>query len=273
MQRILLKTTIPHARDDWHVQRFSLLHLQLSSITDQAGNVLFEVVARDRRDDGKGDDIDIQSLFEQGIEQLWLFAVDCGGGLSLADIEAIDYFRRRGGACFVTRNVGDSTNGISQLDMIGSAFQTQKHTYYSGADGDYQKIQCDPYSIHPILQNSQGQRLQYLPAHPQESQLQVPIECDDFTQVIMYGICQQSQQRFNLAVAFDATFDVYGYTLGRAVLDASFQRFSDYNLDPNFGAPSFLNHPSGSSMLTNQQAREDTNTYFCNIALWLAGEI
>ncbi len=273
MQRILLKTTIPYARDDWHIRRFSLLHLQLSAITDEQGEALFEVLAHDRRDDGAGNDSDLQSLFEQDIEQLWLFAVGCGIGLSAADIEAIDYFRQRGGACLLAKNGADSVNNVSQLSLIGSAFTAQKHTYDSGANGDYQVIQTDTKCNHAILQNTQGARLHYLPAHPQESPLQIPLGCEDFAQVIAQGRCQHSQQPFNLAIAVDATSDVYGYRLGRAVLDASFQRFVDYNLDPSFGCPSFLNMPSGNTMLIHPQAREETNTYFCNIALWLAGEI
>lgn len=273
MQRILLKTTLPYARDDWHIRRFSMLHLQLSAITDHSGNALFEVIAHDRRDDGEGNDLDLHSLFEQGIEQLWLFAVGCLRGLSPADIEAIDYFRQRGGACLIARNATDTANCLSQFDIIGTAFSPQKLSYYSGADGDYQEIQYNAQNLHPILQKAQGQRLHYLPAHTQEGELQIPVDCEDFAQVIAQGYCQQHHQPFNLAIAIEQTADVYGYTLGRAVLDASFQRFTDYNLDPRFGCPSFLSLPSGNAMLTHPQAREDTNTYFCNIALWLAGEI
>jgi len=44
--RILLQTTIPAAKDDWDIDRFSLLHDHLRSIKDGTGNSIYEVTAR-----------------------------------------------------------------------------------------------------------------------------------------------------------------------------------------------------------------------------------
>jgi hypothetical protein len=48
MKRILLKTTIPHVDDDWHIGRFSLLLQQLESLCDDHGAPVYSVTARDR---------------------------------------------------------------------------------------------------------------------------------------------------------------------------------------------------------------------------------
>ena len=46
---ILLQTTIPFTEDDWNINRFSLLRDHLASITNDAGESVFEVTTRDRQ--------------------------------------------------------------------------------------------------------------------------------------------------------------------------------------------------------------------------------
>ncbi len=40
--RVLLQTTIPTTQDDWSIWRFSMLNSYLSSLKDEAGNLLFD---------------------------------------------------------------------------------------------------------------------------------------------------------------------------------------------------------------------------------------
>ena len=46
--RVLLQTTIPESKDDWSLDRFSLLRGYLASLTDGNDNLLAEVTARNR---------------------------------------------------------------------------------------------------------------------------------------------------------------------------------------------------------------------------------
>lgn len=56
MKKILLQTTIPCVRDDWSIERFSMLAEMLSNSSDENGNRRFEVVSRNRDDHGNADD-------------------------------------------------------------------------------------------------------------------------------------------------------------------------------------------------------------------------
>lgn len=46
-------------------------------------------------------------LDQTDFDELWLFAVDTGSGLSVADCEGITRFRQRGGGIFTTRDHQD----------------------------------------------------------------------------------------------------------------------------------------------------------------------
>ena len=96
---ILLQTTIPSIEDDWNINRFSFLRDHLSSITDDAGQAVFKVTARDRETNSDGNDLVLAGLDETHFDELWLFAVDSGDGLSVADCQGITRFRQRGGDC------------------------------------------------------------------------------------------------------------------------------------------------------------------------------
>ncbi len=80
--KILLQTTIPFAADDWHIGRFSLLRAHLESLQADDGTPLYEVTARDRVEDEAGNDVVLSRLGESDFDELWLFAVDTGDGLS-----------------------------------------------------------------------------------------------------------------------------------------------------------------------------------------------
>src|SRR6266446_6041446 len=95
--RILLQTTIPFAEDDWHIGRFSLLRDELSSLKDEAGNQLCVVTTRDREQDAAANDPVLSTLDVSDFDELWLFAVDSGNGLSVTDCQGITRFRQRGG--------------------------------------------------------------------------------------------------------------------------------------------------------------------------------
>src|SRR5688500_16534636 len=102
--KILLQTTIPFTANDWHIGRFSLLQKHLESLVDASGNQLYEVTARDRETDENGDDKILSNLDETDFDELWLFAVDTGKGLTPTDCAAVTRFRQRGGGIFSTRD-------------------------------------------------------------------------------------------------------------------------------------------------------------------------
>src|SRR5215471_3883179 len=98
MKNILLQTTIPYERDNWSIERFSILAELLSTIAHESGEKMFKVTARDRENHLSGDDPILSKLDEANFDQLWLFGVDAGGGLGAHDCMAIRRFRQRGGA-------------------------------------------------------------------------------------------------------------------------------------------------------------------------------
>jgi hypothetical protein len=160
--RILLQTTIPTTEDDWSIFRFSLLQEYLTSIKDEVGNQLFKVIARDRTSDSEGNDPILSNLGKSDYDELWLFALDTGDGLTEKDIAGINAFRKRGGGILSTRDHQDMGCSMCGLVDIGDLhyFNTQNpdpddsrwsrddpHTtyiswpnYHSGANGDYQTI-------------------------------------------------------------------------------------------------------------------------------------
>jgi hypothetical protein len=293
MIRILLQTTIPTAEDDWHVGRFSSLHKQLASVKDASGNPLFEVTARDRQESPAGDDPVLSQLDASQFDQLWLFAVDMGDGLSVADCEGITRFRQRGGGIMATRDHQDLGISLCTLGGVGKAhFFHTKHpepdksrqarddqgnqdiswpNYHSGSNGDYQPLTViDPG--HEIMRNPKNKSgvIEYFPAHPHEGAVGVP-EDESSARVVATGMSQTTNRPFNLIVAFEASTDVHGNTLGRAVAQSSFHHFVDYNWDTSMGCPSFLTEPPGQQIKHEPERLDDVKTYVSNLARWLAG--
>src|ERR1044072_52871 len=290
--RILLQTTIPSTEDDWHVGRFSLLREHLSGLRDDEGRPLCEVTARDRVTNADGDDEVLSRLDSTDFDELWLFAVDTGDGLTVADCQGITRFRQRGGGILSTRDHQDLGSSLSPRGGIGRAhFFHSKHqdpdesrharddqetkdiswpNYHSGNNGDYQEVSSSE-PLHELLRNpaSPSGRVEYFPAHPHEGGVGVP-EDDSQAHVIATGVSKVTERPFNLIVAFESEQDRHGNTLGRAVAESSFHHFVDYNWDTSMGCPSFLAEPPGEQIQREPEKLEDVKTYVRNLALWLA---
>src|ERR1700751_3680933 len=99
--QILLQTTIPTVRDNWSIARFNRLAELLRTHRTPEGRLAFDVVARDREQGGQPDPI-LSRLDESGFDELWLFAVDEGDGLTPEDCEGITRFRRAGRGLLIT---------------------------------------------------------------------------------------------------------------------------------------------------------------------------
>jgi hypothetical protein len=290
--RILLQTTIPAAEDDWHVGRFSLLAEHLRGLRDDRGRALCEVTARDRVADASGDDEVLRRLDTTDFDELWLFAVDAGDGLTTADCEGITRFRQRGGGILSTRDHQDLGSSLCTLGGIGRAhFFHSKHqdpdesrrarddretrsiswpNYHSGSNGDYQPV-TPAGPLHELLRNpsSPSGRVEYFPAHPHEGGVGAPAG-EGRARVIATGVSGVTGRPFNLVVAFEAERDGHGNALGRAVAESSFHHFVDYNWDTSTGCPSFLEEPPGDQIRREPEKLEDVKTYARNLALWLA---
>jgi hypothetical protein len=290
--RILLQTTIPTTEDDWHVGRFSLLGEHLRGLRDDEGRPLCEVTARDRVTNAAGDEEVLSRLDATDFDELWLFAVDAGDGLTTADCQGITRFRQRGGGLLSTRDHQDLGSSLCTLGGIGRAhFFHSKHpdpdesrrarddheteeitwpNYHSGSNGDYQSVTAVA-PLHELLRNtsSPSGRVEYLPAHPHEGGVGVPAG-ESHARVIATGMSGVTNRPFNLIVAFEAQRDRHGNTLGRAVAESSFHHFVDYNWDTSTGCPSFVVEPPGDQFRREPEKLEDVKTYVRNLALWLA---
>lgn len=291
--RILLQTTIPATEDDWHIGRFSLLGEHLRSLKSTEGHALCEVAARNRETNPDGDDELLSRLDTTDFDELWLFAVDTGDGLTTADCQGITRFRQRGGGILSTRDHEDLGSSLCTLGGVGRAhfFHSQHQdpdetrrarddqqtrdiswpNYHSGSNGDYQVITLQE-PVHELLQNpsSPSGHIEYFPAHPHEGGIGVP-EGENHARVIATGTSRATKRPFNLIVAFEKEQDTHGNTLGRAVAESSFHHFVDYNWDASVGCPSFVAEPAGDQLKREPEKLEDVKTYVRNLALWLAG--
>lgn len=290
--QILLQTTIPAIEDDWNVDRFSLLRDHLSSIKDEQGRSRYHVTARNREDDGEGNDPLLSTLDTSNFDELWLFAVDTGNGLSQIDCEGITRFHKRGGGILSTRDHEDLGSSLCTLGGIGRAhFFHTKHldpdesrharddqdnqhiswpNYHSGANGNYQRITVvEP--AHELLRNAENASgvIEYFPAHPHEGSVGVPDGVEN-ARVLATGVSRTTGNNFNLIVALDRMSDDSGNRCGRAVAESSFHHFVDYNWDISKGCPSFLIEPPGDEIRRDPSRMRDIKTYVANLAAWLA---
>ncbi|HEU4507292.1 MAG TPA: hypothetical protein VFR78_03570 [Pyrinomonadaceae bacterium] len=290
--RILLQTTIPAIDDDWNINRFSLLHEFLASVTNGEGKPAFDVTARNRITDDEGNDPILSNLDTTEFDELWLFAVDAGDGLSLADCEGITRFRQKGGGILATRDHQDLGSSLCTLGGVGRAhfFHTQnpdpdesRHVrddqdtrsiswpnYHSGSNGDYQRVDTIR-PVHQILENPKNASgmIEYFPAHPHEGAVGVP-DGEDHANVIATGTSRVTGRHFNLIVAFEHARDSQGHMLGRAIAQSSFHHFVDYNWDTRKGCPSFLLEPPGDQIKRDPERLDDIQTYVRNVAFCLA---
>jgi hypothetical protein len=286
-----MQTTIPFAEDDWHIGRFSLLRDELSSRKDESGNRLFEVTTRDRESDGSGNDPVLSALDATDFDELWLFAVDTGDGLTTADCRGITRFRQRGGGILATRDHQDLGSSLCTLGGIGRAhfFHSKQlepdpsrqvpddpfttsiswPNYHSGANGDYQNIKVQvPHELMRHPESPEG-LIEFFPAHPHEGAVGVP-QREEHARVIATGKSETTGRPFNLIVAFESSTDNHGNQLGRGIAESSFHHFADYNWDTEMGCPSFVAEPPGDGYKRNPRALEDIKTYVSNAARWLA---
>ena len=289
---ILLQTTIPPIADDWNIDRFSLLRDHLASRKDDANEPLFNVTTRNRETNAQGDDAVLSKLDESDFDELWLFAVDTGDGLTVADCQGITRFRQNGGGIMATRDHQDLGSSLCTLGGVGRAhfFHSQhpepdpsRHVaddrdtptiswpnYHSGSNGNYQRVESvDP--VHELLRNPHNASgvIEYFPAHPHEGAVGVP-DGEESARVIATGVSQTTQRPFNLVVAFEQADDQHGNRLGRAVAESSFHHFVDYNWDVTKGCPTFLLEPPGHQIEHEPEKLNDVKVYVENLARWLA---
>ncbi len=274
--------------ENWSIARFSRLTELLRTHRDSDGRVMFNVVARDRERLGQPDSI-LSRLDETEFDELWLFAVDEGDGLTPEDCGGISRFRRAGRGLFVTRDHMDVGSSLCSLGGVGKAhhFHTRNldpeqsrrviddpfstdiswPNFHSGANGDFQEVAIVG-PTHPVLADpdSPTGAIRYLPAHPHEGAVDAPD--DEPARVIARGKSKVTGKSFNLAVAFEPS-----NRGGPAVAQSTFHHFADYNWDTRLGCPSFVTEPPGNGMQTEQQALWDAHRYSVNVALWLAGVI
>jgi hypothetical protein len=283
--KVLLQTTIPPTADDWSIARFSLLAGSLREQRDADGLALFEVTARDR-DPLDAPDSVLSTLDQSDFDQLWLFAVDVGHGLTAEDCRAISNFHRLGRGLMVTRDHMDLGCSICALDVVGAAHHFHSKNvdpharqapddpyttsiswpnFHSGANGDYQTIQIHA-PLHPVLADTSSPTgaIRFLPSHPHEGAVGAPP--DSGARVIASGTSKATGASFNIAVAFEARGGS-----GRALAQSTFHHFADYNWDTSSGAPSFVSEPPGDALVREPRAMADTRRYVRNAALWLAG--
>ena len=290
MARILLQNTIPATEDDWHIGRFSLLRNHLELLRDEAGNALHKITARNRESDADGNDPILSNLAESDFDQLWLFAVDTGEGLTKEDCVGITRFRQRGGGILSTRDHHDLGSSLCSLGGIGAAhyFHSKnpdpdetRHrrddeitanidfpNYHSGANGDYQSIK-PVGELHDLLRRRDGSPIRYFPSHPHEGGIGASSECAG-ARVIATGKSKTSGRDFNLVVAFENVDDSHGNHLGRAIAESSFHHLVDYNWDTNAGCPSFLEESPGDGYKRDPAALDDIKRYVENTAGWLS---
>ena len=284
--KVLLQTTIATTGDDWSIARFSRLGALLRAQYDGDGRPIFEVTMRDRERPGAPDPV-LASLDETDFDQMWLFAVDVGDGLTAQDCEGISRFRRNGGGLMVTRDHMDLGSSICTLGGVGKAHYFHSRNldpdltrraiddpyttaiswpnYHSGANGDFQEIEVNG-PVHPVLADpaSPTGAIRFLPSHPHEGAVGAPE--GEAARVIARGTSKATGRRFNIAIAFEP-----GPDRGPALAESTFHHFADYNWDTRSGAPSFVSEPPGDAIMHTPQAIADTHRYVVNVARWLGG--
>src|SRR5207244_7244816 len=183
------------------------------------------VTARNSESNAGADDPVLSTLDRSDFDELWLFAVDIGDGLTAGDCAGITRFRQRGGGILTTRDHQDLGSSLCTLGGIGRAhfFHTRHQNpdssrqvrddqdtktiswpnYHSGSNGNYQKVTpVEP--VHELLTNpvSASGAIEWFPAHPHEGGVGVP-EGEDHARVIATGVSQVTRRPFNLIVALD----------------------------------------------------------------------
>jgi len=286
--RILIQTTTAARPDDWSIESLALLREHLGSLRE--GGMRFEVTGRNRERGSNGDDPVLASLDRARFDELWLFAMDVGDGITAAECNAITRFHQRGGGILATRDHQDLGSSLCTLGGIGAAHHfhsrnpepnPERHApddlatrtiswpnYHSGRNGDFQRI-APVAPPHELLRRDASELIEFFPAHPHEGAVGVPAG-EPRARVVAQGTSLVTGRRFNLVVAFDRALDEEGNLLGRGVAHSSFHHFADYNWDTSRRAPPFVTEPEGQGMSSEPRARADIRRYVRNLALWLA---
>ena len=224
------------------------------------------MTARNREAPPGADDPLLASLDRSQFDELWLFALDNGEGMTAADCGGIAKFRRRGGGILATRDHQDMGSSLCTLGGIGAAHHfhsrnldpdAERHApddretpsiswpnYHSGRNGDFQRIiPVEP--PHELLRKgpTSSGLIEFFPAHPHEGSVGVP-PGEDKARVLARRTSLTTGRPFNLVVAFDRSRDADGNLLGRGVAESSFHHFADYNWDTSHGGP-FLRNGTG----------------------------
>jgi hypothetical protein len=286
---LLLQTTIEPNADDWDIARFNMLREFLSTLRSQDSKPLFNVTARNR-ESTQGPDPVLSTLENSGFDELWLFAVDTGNGLTAEDCEGISRFRKRGSGLMVTRDHMDLGSSLCSLAGVGMAhhFHSKNRdpdqsrwqiddpftkdilwpNYHSGSNGDFQCVNVVG-TPHSVLQDSgaPGGFVKFLPSHPHEGSVSAPVN-DKSARVILAGHSTVTNLNFNLAVAFEPS-----EAGGPAIAQSTFHHFCDYNWDIKKGSPSFVSEAPGNGIERFPEALRSTKQYVRNVALWLAGKL
>jgi hypothetical protein len=285
--KVLLQTTIVPTADDWSIARFGLLADFFRQQKDGSGNPQFEVTTRDRDSSDAADPV-LSTLHRSDFDEMWLFAVDTGAGLTPEECESISEFRRSGRGLLVTRDHMDLGCSVCTLDGVGMAHQFHTKNwdsrcplerddpytaqidwpnFHSGANGDFQPVGIVG-ETHAVLVDASSPTgaIRFLPSHPHEGSVSAPENHD--ARVIAAGRSKVTGRPFNLAVAFEASRGK-----GRAIAQSSFHHFADYNWDPRVGCPTFVDEPPGDAMLREPAGLESAQRYVRNVAIWLAGAI
>ena len=246
-----------------------------------------EVVTRNR--DVGQDDSTLTTIDTLDNEQLWLIAVDTGGGLSLSDAAGIMRFRERGGGIMTARDHQDLGSCLLNLGSIGQLNHFHNRNpqpdavrddrdnpdidwpnYHSGSNGGYQPVFA-PEPVHELLRTTKtpSGRIEWFPAHPHEGAVSARVD-DPRARVIARGRSAVTGRRFNLAVCIDGETTRDGRPLGRAVLCSTFHHFVDMNWHINASAPSFVTDLPSDEIARDPSRLEIFKDYVQNIAHWLA---
>ena len=286
--KILLQTTIPFTEDDWHIGRFSLLTNHLKSITNSDGQPLYDVTTRNREVNDEGFDPLLSELDKSDFDQLWLFALDLGEGLTPTDCAGITRFRQKGRGILSARDHNDMGVSLCTLGGIGAAhyFHSKQldpddsrnarddpytvsidfPNYHSGANGDFQRIEA---ADHPLFKRPDGSLIAYFPSHPHEGGIGAP-NGDDSASVVATGMSKATKRPFNLVVAFENSTDVHRNRCGRGIAHSSFHHLVDYNWNIEMGCPSFLEETPGDEYKLRPEKLNDVMQYVTNAAAWLS---
>jgi len=148
--KVLLQTTIPTTDDDWSIARFSRLGAFLRTQRDPDGNPVFAVTMRDRNPLGAPDTV-LSVIDRSYFDELWLFAVDIGDGLTAEECAAISRFRANGRGLLVTRDHMDLGSSVCSLGGVGKAHYF--HTRHLDPDERNHTID-DPYTAQNLGRSS-----------------------------------------------------------------------------------------------------------------------